>query len=219
MTKKETKKDYYIHPDFKHVYGDNITTPIGRLCWAWLDKPQPIKEGFTGSPRYGVTVLLDKSSTETIQFIDSVQEMLKGMLLVYNKGNKTKLGELSAYQDGDDFDEATKEKYPFYVGHYLIQARNTELPQFKNSKTEIISGADIKGGMKGRLVVTPMITSKGASYKLHLVQIAKDDGVRFGNTGTRDYGSLVGAIDSDDEVTENLDAADSNALDSAIDSL
>lgn len=197
---------YYRHPRYFHVYGDPIATPIARFAWPSLvtpkDPPPPQPGQAPGNPRFELTLLFDNDSAELAQFLQTVEDMTAEMLKQFNEGRSAKLGELRTIQDGNAFDA---EKYPYYQGKLVLVARNTQRPQIVGTNPkEAVEPEKIVGGVQGKAVVTPLITSHGVSYKLSVVQYLEDDGVRFGG-GVRDMTSFLSAVTTDD--TE-IDAGD-----------
>lgn len=194
---------FYKHPKFGHCYGLALPTPVGRCCWPSLVKPkdppppQPGKE--PGQPRYELNLLLDKTDPVVVKFAELVKGMTDEMLEQFNEKKPTKLSCTQVFVDGDTFD---MEKYPFYRGMWVLTARNSSQPQVVDSgigkKPAMIDHAAIIGGMKCRMVITPMITTSGISYKLAVAQLVEDDGVRFGG-GTRDMISFLDALGGDAE--------------------
>ncbi len=197
---------YYKHPKFGHVYGLPITTPIGRLVWPHLvtaKAPPPPKPGEApGSPRFEVAVLIEKGPTAD-QFIKELKLMTDEMAVLFNDKRSAKLGEFRLLQDGD---EADMEKYPYYKNRWVLVGRNVAETDVVDKKKQIMDRASVVGGMKGRLVVTPLITAHGASYKLGVTQIVEDDGVRYGG-GTKDMTTLLDVIDGLSDVPEAEQAA------------
>lgn len=219
------KKQYYKHPKYGHVYGEDIRTPTGRAAWPALvepkEPPPPQPGQAKGAPRYECTLLLPKLDIDVIAFKALMQKMVDGMLARYNEGQKAKLSELTLFADGDSFD---LEKYPYYAGNYIMVARNAEKPRVANTarpKPQLIADSAVQGGNKVRFVVTPLITAKGVSYKLLLVQYVEDDGTKF--AGARpDPMRLLDEIPGDD-VTDEAAAVEAakevtvgEALDQAI---
>jgi len=195
---------YYKHPQYGMVFGHDTVTPSGRLVWSSLVKPKentlPPKPGQAPTPpRYEQTILLDKSRPEVKAFIDELTVTTDEMLVEFNQGKKAQLGNCKVVADGDEFD---MEKYPYYKNCWVIVARNAK-SDFKilNEKKETTSPDIVKGGMIGKLLVQPLITAHGISYKLIAVKIVKDDGVRFGG-GSRTDGDLASKFDDAEDVIE-----------------
>src|SRR3972149_830527 len=113
-------------------------------------------------------------------------------------------------KDGDGFD---LEKYPYYENRFILVARNAKAVDIYSKDEEKIMPSEIIGGAEGRILVTPIITAKGVSFKLELVQFIKDDGTRYGGAN-RDLSSFLTALDEDskeeDEDEDDDDSEDDN---------
>lgn len=185
MATNENKKErFYKHPQYGHVYGEMLATPVGRACWVNLTKPKdppPPKEGQApGKPRFEVTFLLDKKDKTVLGFLENLREMTTEMVKLFNKKRPTLIQIESVLKDGDEFD---LEKYPMYEDQLLLVGRNeAQIECVARNKEIAIETKDILAGMLCKGVVTPMVTSHGVSFKLHTIQLIKDDGVRFGTT-------------------------------------
>jgi hypothetical protein len=141
-----------------------------------------------------MTLLLDKADLKVVKFLEDVKAMTDEMLVQYNEGKKAQIASVSTIVDGDLFD---MDKYPFYKGMWVLTARNTQKPQVvdynESRKPLVIDSSSIIGGMRARMVVTPLITAHGVSYKLSVAQFVSDDNIRFGG-GSRDMVSFLDAI-------------------------
>jgi hypothetical protein len=191
------KKSYYKHPQFGHVYGEEILVPEVRCCWPSLVKPKdppPPKPGMPeGSPRYELTFLLPDNK-EANKFIADIEKMTKEMLALYNEDKKATLGTITTYSDGNKFD---LEKYPYYEGHKILVARNQKMPIIVDAKRQAGSADIITGGCFVQALITPLITAHGVSYKLNAVQFRRDDGTKFGGSA-RDLTSMFSSVESSD---------------------
>lgn len=188
------KSKYYKHPKWGHVYGEELIFPQGRLAWCnhlvTPQEPMEPKPGEQkGKPRYGVDLLIPKTDDNT-EFFTRLSNMLTEMVALYNEGLPTTLAINSFVSDGDAKDT---EQYPFNAGNWVFTARNAEKPRCINAAAADIDPATLAGGMTGRIVATPMITAKGVSYKLTIVQMISDDGTRFAG-GRRDSTDLLKAL-------------------------
>lgn len=210
---------FYQHPQYKRVYGDTLLTPVGRLVWPALvtpKEPPPPQEGQApGRPRYEVT-WLSEGTAGLEEFMLQLDSMVRAMLAQYNTSVSAKLAEITdLLQDGGKMDP---EKYPFYKNNVYLIARSswpsrkpgeTKGWQVKNRNKEVIDPADVKGGMLGRLLVTPHIGPTGVSYRIELIQVTGDDGVRYGGAA-RDHDAMLTALDGEEEESslgKGLDAA------------
>lgn len=191
---------YYKHPQYGMVYGLPVTTPIGRLVWTQNlvnpKAPPPPKEGEKpGSPRYEATLLLEKGPTADA-FIKELKLMAGEMVDLFNDKRPAKLGDFRILQDGDETD---MEKYPYYKNRWVLVGRNAQkVEDIVDKKKQRIEAATVLGGMKGRFVITPLITSHGLSFKLGAVQVTEDDGTRYGG-GVKDMTTLLDVIDGLDD--------------------
>jgi hypothetical protein len=192
---------YYRHPKFGRVYGTTLKTPIGRLCWPALATPK--EDNFQGvvTSRYGITILLKKDDPKTQAFVDSINTMLDeegGMLEIFNEHADVRISLNSeVLKDGDGFD---MEKYPYYAGQYVVLARNEkQIPVYgPTGKDEVLDPSMIKGGVLGRVILTPHLGPSGVSFKAEAVQYYKDDGVKLGGSA-RNINDMLDSIAEDDD--------------------
>ena len=194
-----TNKKYYKHPSYGTTYGESTPSPRGRFAWPSLVKPKDppkSKDGAVGQPRYEVSLILPKNDPKVQTFLDYIKAECTGMLEVFNQGAKAKIAIDTFVQDGDAFDA---EKYPYYVNSWVLVARNAKMPTIVDDAKGEVGPETIKGGMIGKLMVTPLITPHGLSYKLEVVQFLKDDGVRFAGGSGRDMSALLSQLDDDEE--------------------
>lgn len=200
---------FYKHPTYGHVYGVQIKTPAMRVCWPHLIKPKEApepKEGQTkGEPRFEITQILTKDAPDVIEFCKTLKAMTDEMLKLFNKGRSALLGECLQFGKYGDGDTADHEVYPYYKNSHILIARNAKAVKIVDRNPK--NGFDPKGIVGGvicHLVVTPLITAHGISYKLEVVQFVKDDGIRFGG-GLRDATELLDACG--DEESESAEVA------------
>lgn len=197
-----SKSKYYKHPTFGIVFGEDNLSPIGRLVWPALvtpkDPPPPQEGQQPGQPRYEITLLLDKENEKVKAFFAAMKTATDEMVALFNQGTKgATMTPARLFNDGDNgFD---LEKYPYYAGKWVIAARNKEMVGIcaADGVTKV-EPKDVLGGLKGRLNLQPLITSHGISFKLKGIQVAGDDGQRFGG-GTRDPMGLFSACTDDGE--------------------
>jgi hypothetical protein len=200
MTEKKNK--YYKHPKYGHVYGDRGVTPFGRAAWPALitpkDPPPPQEGQQPGAPRFELVLLLKKTDLSVKKYKKHIESMKDEMVVLFNKGRSAKMSVEDVFQDGDEFD---LEKYPYYKGNYILTARNAKDVNVVDGKKRDIDKNMVEGGNIVCLVVCPMITAHGISYKLEIVQYIKDDGVRFaGSIAPAD--TYLSIVDGDDEAAE-----------------
>lgn len=202
------KQSLWKHPSYGHVYGFSGPTPLGRFSFPSLMKPKdppPPKPGEQpGQARYEVSILLEKASVEVQKFLAKLASMSAAMVELFNEGRGTTINLPEVLlKDGDKFD---LEQYPYYAGMWVLVARNV-LGSNDPKGFQVVSmerDADgnylptkldsIEGGIIGKLVVTPLLTAHGVSFKLNTVQYVKDDDVRFGG-GVRNYAGLLDEAD------------------------
>lgn len=222
---------YWKHPEYGMVFGDELPTPRGRLIWPSIDAPKKGMANKDGSPTtdyFMVSILLPKDAATTAVFLEAVEDMTDEMLVQFNEDRAAPLGACPMIgpkckiKDGDTLDTV---KYPFYAGNYELLARNAQQPKVVDSKKETLPPTTIVGGVEGRLVIKPLVTSHGISYKLEVVQLVKDDGQRFGG-GMRDASRVLDVIEDDEEESmpeptpaSELRANASKGKDAAIDVL
>lgn len=201
---------HYKHPTYGMVFcNDELNTPPGRGAWFSLvtpkDPPPPKPGEQPGKPRFEATLLLEKDTPKTDLFLSELATLAAEMQDVFNDGKSTKISIESIVKDGDFFDN---EKYPYYKNHWVLVARNASQPETYDVNAESISPSAFVGGQKIRMRIQPLVTSHGLSYKLKVVQLLMDDGVRFAG-GTKDYKSLMSVLEdgeSSDAATEEVPA-------------
>lgn len=196
---------YYKHPKFGHVYGELIATPVGRLVWPSLIAPRTSNYEGADITKYEVTVALDKSDPQTDVFLDKLDGMIAGadgMLALFNHKAAAKISLDSLIKDGDEFN---LEKYPYYAGKYVLKATNKEAVPVKDKFKATIDPSVIIGGVIGRLVVTPLLTARGLSFRLERVQFIEDDDTRIGGSVRGDVDSFLTDLDEPTEADEVLE--------------
>jgi len=209
---------HYKSPKTGRVYANEpIWTPVGRLAWVYLKEPKTDTFDGKDTIRYKCSVILPKGDIKTENFLAAldtlVNEKNEGMLALYNDKNKTKIGLADALlQDGDESD---LEKYPYYANSFILGAakpgdKSVDVRGPKG-KGDLVDPAFLQGGMMGRLLVVPHIGPTGLSFKLEVVQFAKDDGVRFGGS-TRNLDKFLDAIDGECSAEECAVEASEDAL-------
>lgn len=180
---------YYRHPQYGRVYGKSIGSPKGRIAWpSLLEKRKSTTPDGTEIERYEATLCIAKDDPKSDVFLDELNGMImgneteeKGMLATFNEKTKAKLALDSEYlKDGDLFN---MEKYPYYKGMWILQARSSKDVGLRGPNKEVIDGSQIVGGCICKFVVTPHLGPTGLSFALERVQFLEDDGVHFGGAG------------------------------------
>ena len=186
MAKKEVKEKYYANK-FNNVFGPMMGTPIGRIQFVALVNPQMKFQ----PPKFGATFLFDKKDPAAKAALNKmIAECSELKAFAESKGIDTEGFTVPPIQDGDD---AKVSKYQGYAGSYYISAKNPQRIEVVDSQSKPIDAAMIMPGVLVRGVVTPIIYADGFSWRLHVVQLVKDDGVRF-HAGA-DPKSLLSALD------------------------
>ncbi len=198
------------HKTYGFVYGIKTKTPVGRLAWPSLvtakESTFPLKEGETQPPpRFEATYLWSKKDKDVKAFVKELDTMKDDMVELFNEGKKkAKISVDEVLKDGDEMDT---EKYPYYAGNYYIVAKHKDRPQIFDMSVNEVKPEDVKGGMPALAVITPILTAHGMSFKLEVVQLAKDDGVRFAG-GATDSKDMLEALEGDAEDEEESEAVD-----------
>lgn len=195
---------YYKHPQYGSVFSnDAYMTPPCRLCFPALvkpkDPPAPRPGDAPGQPRYEATLLFPKESKAHTEFLRAMELVTQDMLKVFNMGRSAKIGELAVVKDGDaPYWQAGEnaDKYPYYKGQFLLAARNTVKPSIVGPDTKPIDPAKLIGGTEVVAIIIPIIVATGVTYKLKVIQLIKDDGVRFagGARSDDDYIKMLTSV-------------------------
>lgn len=200
---EEKKKPFFVN---KHgtVYGETVSTPIGRIVYPSIVAPNTkfAQPGQLGT--YGFELLIPKR--ESPGFSPKILEYNKSMLRQYKAGAertiaahaKAKLfNPLGALRDGDKMldDEGNPKK--LYAGYYVLRCtarlnsqEDLEKKRIKTvkigfaGKSEPVDAGVVAGGMLvrvfGQLLASTPPTGPVCSLQPHVVQIIGDDGVRLG---------------------------------------
>lgn len=186
----EEKKPFFVDK-FDNYYGNYILTPTARAAWCYLDKPST----FGPNPKYSITLLFDPSDALVANGLAAIEAMYAEMLHEKYGPNVPAL-EIPCIKDGDD---SKFSKYQGFAGMLHLTAKNARQPEVFDRMKKKVEPASILAGMKVRAVITPMLCTKGAAYKLERVQFVSDDGVRFFSGA--DPTSLLDAIGDDNPAT------------------
>lgn len=192
---------YYVHQQFNVIFcNEPIETPVGRVCWPALvtAKPPPMFDGkSSGEPKFEVTLLIPKTGPKTESFLGTLKTQVDEMLALFNQKSAAKIGSMDLLKDGDTMDH---EKYPHHAGNWVLVARNAKDVRVVDGSADPkdVDKALVVGGVKARALVSAKVSAKGVGFTLNLVQMIKDDGVRFGG-GTRDLTKMLSACEDDDD--------------------
>lgn len=159
------------------VYGDKLTTPVGRISFPFLfEKAKSLEAGKEG--KYEVTLLIPKTEDITTlrKALESVAKQAFGAKFVSLEKLKH-----PPIKDGDEKDPSD----PAY-GHWIIRAKSAKKPLVVDAvRSPITDKEAIYGGCYGRIHVTPASYSApigwGITLYVNAVQKIKD-GERFGGT-------------------------------------
>lgn len=198
----------YKHPQFGMIFCGETVTPQGNICWPRSlvvpkDAPPPQEGQPPGKPRYEATLILEKKHPAVIKFVKEIEALTDEAVILFNKGRSATINKgpiFGKYGDGDAWD---LEKYNFYRGMWVLVARSAEQPKVVDNKREALQPGDIKGGMHGRFVITPLITAHGVSYKLLIVQKFEGEYTPIAG-GSREVMDLLADLDeaASEETTE-----------------
>jgi hypothetical protein len=211
------KSKYYTHPTYGMVFGNKELTPSGTIVWPSLVKPREFKQVGAAQdkpspPRYEVTILFKKSDTKAKLFLENLDVTTQEMLAQYNENKSAKIAAAEFVKDGDNEKKFDPEKYPFFAGNWVLVARNAEKPACWGTERDengiVLPCEPVKfaGGQVCKLIITPIITAHGISYKLNDIQLVKDDGQRFGG-GVVEGASLLSQA-SDEDLLDSKDDED-----------
>lgn len=200
-----SKAKHWKHPQFGMVFcNETVKTPVGRFSWPSLVTPKPgmpQADGSVGQPRYEITVCIPKDGKGVTEFLADLNFYRDEMVPIFNQKRAAKLGEIDVMGKYGDGDTADHEKYPYYKGCWIISARNSKQEfNVMDANGDDLDPAAIVGGMQGRLLIRPLVTGHGMSFKLEIVKLLKDDGVRFGG-GVRDVNKLKALLDEEEELS------------------
>jgi len=194
MSDKKTANGFFINKGegFIGIFGKDCVTPVGRIAFVNLETP-------TGkpTPKYGLSLLVDKKDEASKAELKAIQEMGK-LMLVDLWGDKAadmaKKIKRPVFGDGDE-PSNTGKVYEGYPGNWVISARNQYSHEHARGfkiLNNMLPG-QFQSGMLCRLVVCPYLNADGFSYSLRAIKLVKDDGVRFG--GAPDPSSLLANLD------------------------
>lgn len=199
-----------IGDGYSGIFGKDILTPVGRIAFVNLVTP-------TGkpTPKYGLSLLVDKKDETAKSELKAIQEMCKLMVVDFwgdRAGEMIKKIKRPIFGDGDS-PSSTGKMYEGYAGNFVLNARNQHPPEhprgFKIAGNNIMR-EQFQSGMLCRLNVSPYLNADGFSYTLRAIKLIKDDGVRFG--GAPDPTGLLDAVDDAAGAVNSTDNIDLNAI-------
>lgn len=201
--KKKEKSPYWKHPEYGFITGPKFVTPMGRVTWASLVKPKEwkgkVEEGKKiPDPKWEITFKFPKDNAKVKLFFEDMELHKDEMVRMFNEGKKSTITVEATAADGDkDFNFEEYPSLEHYKGHWILQARlsrsledgvYTEPPKIygmdndKDGNPIPIEAGKVTGGVLARGVISPIVTAAGGiTYKLHDVQLLRDDGVRYGS--------------------------------------
>lgn len=202
---------YWTNPVNKIVKcNEELETPVGRAAWVWLTELKPDdrkdKDGKPYARKYSITVYIPKNGAKTQKFIDEASAVAKEMIDLYNGMSSTKVADSPVLKDGDLKDP---EKNPNCQGCWILEATSPEVIRVVDGSCDpkTIDAKMVVGGVKVKLLVRPKFSSNGGvGYDLKMVQLVKDDGVRFAGTA-KDLTKLFTACEEEEEAGSMTEAA------------
>lgn len=203
IKKKYMSDKYFVSKKFNVVFSnEELETPVGRAAWPSLVTAKAPQEGQDGEPKFELTMLIPKDGPKTEAFLAKLQAQIDEMIPLYNKASPAKLASLPLLKDGD---AADPEKYPQHKGNWVLVARNAKEVRVVDGSADPkdLDKSTITGGMKVKALVAAKVHSKGVGFTLKIVQLVKDDGVRFGG-GVRDLTKMLSACEDDEADTGSL---------------
>lgn len=159
--------------DLKDVQGVKVTTPLGRLSFPKLFKPEQYQG--KGDAKYQATLLFPKNTDLTVVKKAITQAQVNAFGEDKKKWPKMRL----PWRDGDQ-----KEDLEGYAGNYYINCSTKRKPVvIGRDKEPITEESEIYGGQYGRFVVVAKVTEASGNYfvSLYLQGYQKvKDGPAFG---------------------------------------
>lgn len=194
---------YYKQEKYNNIYSNEpLETPIGRAGWVSLITPKPGRVFEEGKPpskdKFELTLFIPKDGKNTEQFKNNVQLQVNEMLAIYNENNPAPLADsVILFEDGDKSDP---EQYPQKQGCWVLVARSVKPVRVVDGSPEPkdIEKERIAAGVKVKCLVSPKLSSKGVGFTLNIVQLIKDDGVRF-TGGVKDFTKMLSACTEEDD--------------------
>jgi hypothetical protein len=170
------------------AYGPRVITPLARIAFPKLDQPSGDYN------KYGCTLLFDKADEGQKEQLKKLQAVCVEMADLFCKQlfkevNKTFdekkyaafKAEVVASMAGRPFlKSGDTSKYEDFHGMWVINPNSKNQPVILDGKR----AEDFKSGVLVRAEVQPAISKQGYSYGLIAIRLVKDDGKRFGGTGS-----------------------------------
>lgn len=218
LLKMETK---YSWNNFGGLDGEDIATPIGRLAFVYLTKPNARFE----PPKYTITILFKKDDETTKPGLKKLQAACNDMIDYFARKHYSKVNSkaiafpafkesISAKMAGRPFLQNGDEKpYDGFKDHWYLVAKVDKIERVKTYDNVPLE--KFEAGMLAAAQVQIYLDDKGFAYRLHGLRLIKDDGVRF-KTGAPRGDSLLGDID-DAEYASNANVESAQGLEAAYD--
>ncbi len=177
--------------NFKPEFINNIVTPIGRVSFPHLSKPDEGRQYSDG--KFKATLLLPKKGVD-------LGPLKTAALKVAQKSWPSKVKTLDdfvhPFRDGDLKDAEG------YKGSVFITCKSKRRPRMVGKMKEDVDGDMFYGGCKARFIVTAMTYMQagkpGVTFLLDVVQFA-GDGEKLGGGG----GASVDSLDEINDEGEN----------------
>lgn len=189
------KKDLYVN-QYGQVYTAMLRTPVGRAAFTKLITP----DIYQGQPKYRTCILFPKDNPEVVNSLKRLETAAEEALKKKfgDKLDKQRVALNAALRDGDD---AKMAEYKGFKGCWYIQPGTKQIPTIVDEKESAIGAEAIISGMKVRAVVTGIITDKGVGWRLDILQLVLDDGVRY--LGGPDPRRLLSMDEEDSDGSES----------------
>lgn len=193
MSEDKTKNGFTLNKKWGGIFGKDIASPLGRLAFVSLDKPT----GMAGTtPKFGFTLLVDKTDKKELEFLKAIQEMYKLMcadLWGAKAPEMVAKFKYPVFRDGDEPSTAGK-VYEGFEGKWVLVCKNPRGPGQVNGitiKPDATPIEKFEAGVIVRATIQPYVGPDGVSYQARAVKLVNDDGVRFGGapdpTGVIDH--------------------------------
>lgn len=166
-----------------------VVTGKVRFCYANVFEPAAMNEGET--PKYGVTILIPKSDTKTLDKIKKAIEAAKvaGKSKIADKNGKIPSTLKTPLRDGDE----ERGDDPAFEGMMFINANSMRKPSIVDKELNpIMDKAEFYSGCYGRASIVFYafdVKSKGIACGLNNLQKLEDgEPLAGGSTAEEDFG-------------------------------